>query len=77
MIFKKSNVFKMETDDQNNSDRLIKILSEVGDRVENLRDQASSIERERENILGLLQDIQDLENHKDLSEGKMILKIII
>ncbi|XP_060570490.1 BAG family molecular chaperone regulator 2-like [Ruditapes philippinarum] len=58
----------METDDQNNSDRLIKILSEVGDRVENLRDQASSIERERENILGLLQDIQDLENHKDLSE---------
>ena len=66
----KSNTFKMEAD-ENNSDRLIKMLSEVGERVESLRDQAASIQRERENILELLQDIQDIENNKDLSEGKL------
>ncbi|XP_045160310.1 BAG family molecular chaperone regulator 2-like [Mercenaria mercenaria] len=58
----------MEDNDQNNSDRVMKMLSEIAERVESMRDQAAAIQRERENILELLQDMQDLEFHKDLPE---------
>ncbi|KAL4237115.1 BAG molecular chaperone regulator 2 [Mactra antiquata] len=53
---------------QNNAERLLKLLSDVENRIESLRDQAYSIKREKENILGLLQDMHEHSNQAEVGE---------
>lgn len=59
----------MDDSDQNNAERLLKLLSDVENRVECLREQAMSIKREKENILGLLQDMHDNTERIGVTDG--------
>ena len=49
--------------------RIIKCIHELGKRVEILREQALSIEREKEILLATLQEIQDNPRLANFSEG--------
>ena len=49
--------------------RLVKCIGEIGKRVEILREQAISMEREKESLLATLQDIQDNSSLGNFSQG--------
>ena len=49
--------------------RVLKCIHEIGKRVELMREQAISIEREKETLLATLQQIQDNPELAKLPEG--------
>ena len=49
--------------------RIIKCIHEIGKRVELMREQALSIEKEKETLLATLQQIQDNPEFAKLPEG--------
>ena len=53
--------------------RFQKILNDVEDRVEKLREQAQSLQTERESLLEVLQDVQDNANCDKMTEGVYVM----
>jgi len=62
----------MAVSEDENSHRLHKLLDEVENRVEKLRETVVAVKNEKENILEILQDMQDGSSYQFLSDGNYV-----